>query len=242
MGIDKYNLSVDGCRVYKSLMSICHAENVFPNEHLNSSNLWISIHQSEFNGSEFYDPEQILQSSNGTSGQPISGIYGWSPVTQDTNTTEQLVSDTPRKKRSPLFLTQLVQVFTNIHALNKAIHTPTTPTPWVEYYNETHNIIQNYTFMHLVRSTEEKENVTSLGFSNDTQKASDLFTWHTEKYSRCEQYKRILDVCHRNNMTSQTSAKVTSPLEIVKKEESLSMDLDNLSVKKCDSHVSVSFR
>ena len=171
LGMNKYKLSVDGCRIYKSLMSICHAENVFPNEHMNSSNLWISIHQSEFNGSEFYDPEQILQSSNGTSGQPISGIYGWSPVTQDTNTTEQLVSDTPRKKRSPLFLTQLVQVFTNIHALNKAIHAPTTtPTPWVEYYNETHNIIQNYTFMHLVRSTEEKENVTSLGFSNDTQK------------------------------------------------------------------------
>ena len=40
-------------------------------------------------------------------------------------------------------------------------------------------------------------------------------------------------------MTSQTSAKVTSPLEIVKKEESLSMDLDNLSVEKCDSYKSL---
>ena len=52
LGIDKSNLSVDGCRVYKSLMSICHAENVFPNEHMNSSNLWISSHQSEFNDND----------------------------------------------------------------------------------------------------------------------------------------------------------------------------------------------
>ena len=46
------------------------------------------MHKSGFNGSELYDSEQFLQSSNLTSGQPISGIYGWSPVLQDKNNTE----------------------------------------------------------------------------------------------------------------------------------------------------------
>ena len=140
----------------------------------------------------------------------------------DSLNNESSFNETTRNKRS-LFLTLLLL---GMHV--KVPTTTTTLTPWIEAFNETHNIVQNYTFRHLVRSTEERENVTSLGFSNDNEKASDLFTWHTEKYSRCEQYKRILDVCHRNNMTSQTSAKVTSPLEIVNKEDSLSIDLDNL--------------
>ena len=54
--------------------------------------------------------------------------------------------------------------------------TTTTPGPWIESYNETHHISQNFTYRHILKSPEEKENVTSLGFSNDAQKASDLFT------------------------------------------------------------------
>ena len=198
-------------------MSICHAENIFPNEHIDSSKIWVSMHNSEVNGSDFYYPEQVLQSSTSTSGQPISGIYGWSPVTPNTNITKQAVSDTHRKKRSPLFLSQMVEVIKHIHILKKATHhTTTTPTPWVEYFNETHSIMQNYTFRHIVKSTGEWKNITSLGFSNDTQTASDLFTWQNEKHSRLEQYRKILDDCHRNNMTSQNSTKITNS-EIVKK-------------------------
>ena len=107
---------------------------------------------------------------------------------------------------------------------------PTTVTPWVEAYNETHNIMQNYTFRHIVKATDERENLTSLDYSKD------LHFWHTEKYSRCQTYKEILDECSRNNLTSQTSVKVTSPLEIVKTEKSLIKDMtDNLTVEKCDS-------
>ena len=60
LGIDVYNVSVDGCGVYKSLMSICHADNVFPNEHMNSSSLWESVHQAGSNDRELYNSEQFL--------------------------------------------------------------------------------------------------------------------------------------------------------------------------------------
>ena len=57
---------------------------------------------------------------------------------------------------------------------------PSTVTPWIEPYNETHNIVQNYTFRHIVKATDEREDIISLDYSKD------LHTWHTEKYSRCK--------------------------------------------------------
>ena len=87
--------------------------------------------------------------------------------------------------------------------------------------------MQNYTFRHIAKATDERENVTSLDYSKD------LHFWHTEKYSSCQTYKEILDECNRNNLTSQTPVKVTSPLEIVKTEKSLIKDMtDNLTVEK----------
>ena len=50
------------------------------------------------------------------------------------------------------------------------------PAPWIEVYNETHHIKLNFTHSQMLESPEEKVDVTSLGFSNDAQKASDLFT------------------------------------------------------------------
>ena len=89
--------------------------------------------------------------------------------------------------------------------------------------------MQNYTFRHIVRTTEERENATSLGFSKD------LHFWHTEKYSRCQTYKEMLDECNRNNLTSQY-VRITSPLDIVKTEKSLIKDMtDNLTVETCES-------
>ena len=55
---------------------------------------------------------------------------------------------------------------------------PTTVTPWIETYNETHNIVQNYTFRHIVNATDEREDIISLDYSKD------LHSWRTEKYSR----------------------------------------------------------
>ena len=143
----------------------------------------------------------------------------------DSLSQESSGNDTVRVKRHNY---QLLRFF-GIHVIPSTPPT-TTVTPWVEAYNETHNIVQNYTFRHIVRATEERENATSLGYSKD------LHFWHTEKYSRCHTYKEILDECSRNNLTSPTSVKVTSPLEIVKTEKSLIKDLtDNLTVEKCDS-------
>ena len=104
-------------------------------------------------------------------------------------------------------------------------------TPWIETYNETHNIVQNYTFRHIVKSTDEREDIISLDYSKD------LHTWHTEKYSRCQSYKDMLDECDRNNLTSQY-VRITSPLNIVETEKSLLRDMsDNLTVKTCESIV-----
>ena len=41
-GMDRYKLSLDECRIFNSLVSICHADNIFPKDHMNSSLLWVS--------------------------------------------------------------------------------------------------------------------------------------------------------------------------------------------------------
>ena len=40
--MDKYKLSLDKCRIFNSLVSIYHADNIFPKDHMNSSLLWVS--------------------------------------------------------------------------------------------------------------------------------------------------------------------------------------------------------
>ena len=40
--MDKYKLSLDKCRIFNSLVSICHADNIFPKDHMSSSLLWVS--------------------------------------------------------------------------------------------------------------------------------------------------------------------------------------------------------
>ena len=108
---------------------------------------------------------------------------------------------------------------------------PTTETPWLETYNETHNIVQNYTFRHIVKATDEREDIISLDYSKD------LHTWHTEKYSRCQSYKDMLDECDRNNLTSQ-NVRITSPLKVVETEEALLKAMsNNLTVKTCETIV-----
>ena len=42
LGMDRYKLSLDKCRIFNSLVSICHADNIFPKDHMNSSELWVS--------------------------------------------------------------------------------------------------------------------------------------------------------------------------------------------------------
>ena len=115
-----------------------------------------------------------------------------------------------RVKRQPF----LVGISGLVHILTSTCPPTTTEPTWVENYNETHNIVQNYTFRHIVKATDERENITALDYSKD------LHIWHTEKYQRCQTYREMLDECDRYNLTPQ-DVNMTSPLEAIEAEEAL---------------------
>ena len=94
--------------------------------------------------------------------------------------------------------------------------TTTTPTPWIEAYNETHHFKVNYTHKQMLEIPVEKVNVTTLGFSKDAQRASVLFMWHKEKHSKCENYKRFLEMCLKNDMVSEDHVDFTNIVELLK--------------------------
>ena len=75
--------------------------------------------------------------------------------------------------------------------------------------------------------------MTTLGFSKDAHRASVLFMWHKEKHSKCENYKRILDMCFKNNLVSVDQVDSTNIVELLKQEESLGKYKYNLSVDGC---------
>ena len=72
--MDLDNLSVEKCDSFRSLMSLCHSENIFPEQHIDLSGLWQSANHTKFNESELYNYANILQSLNQTEGRLISGI------------------------------------------------------------------------------------------------------------------------------------------------------------------------
>ena len=96
------------------------------------------------------------------------------------------VSDTVRVKR--------YLYYPMLPAYNPYYSRPTTTTstiaPWIQSYNDTHHFKVNYTHKQIAETPLEKANVTTLGFSKDTNRAAILFLWHKEKHNKCEIIKR----------------------------------------------------
>ena len=89
LSMDLDDLSVEKCESYKSLMSLCHSDNIFPEHHIDLSGLWESANHTRFNESELYNYANVLQSINQTQDQPISGIASVNiPFLQGNNDTD----------------------------------------------------------------------------------------------------------------------------------------------------------
>ena len=71
---DLDKLSVEKCDSFRSLMSLCHSENIFPEQHIDLSGLWQSANHTKFNESELYNSAHLLQSLIQTEERLISGI------------------------------------------------------------------------------------------------------------------------------------------------------------------------
>ena len=89
LSMDLDNLSVEKCDAYRSLMSLCHSDNIFPEHHIDLSGLWESANHTRFNENELYNYAKVLQSINQTQDQPISGIASVNiPFLQGDNDTD----------------------------------------------------------------------------------------------------------------------------------------------------------
>jgi len=102
--------------------------------------------------------------------------------------------------------------------------TTTTIAPWIQSYNDTHHFKVNYTHKQIAETPLGKANVTTLGFSKDTNRASILFLWHKEKHNKCENYKKMLDKCVKNNFVSLEHVDSTSLVDLLRQEEALGKD------------------
>merc|ERR1712240_41602 len=55
-------------------MSLCHSENIFPENHIDLSGIWQPVNHTSINESRLYDTVSLLQSFNKTEERLISGI------------------------------------------------------------------------------------------------------------------------------------------------------------------------
>ena len=91
--MDKYNLTIDRCRIFNSLVNICHADNIFPKEHMDPSLFWVSKFINKA-----WDSLNETESQT-TSSESYERVKRSIVAPQSQNQTTALILAKPRSKR-----------------------------------------------------------------------------------------------------------------------------------------------